>query len=143
MWRIGSEAEIRWIQENTAGGVRSTCAIPPMFEAYGTLELAGTGDHEPTSRPEEWARHDRAVLRVLGDHTATQPWWLGFLETGASDIVFDDVPQVTLYANWHYVLIEAGPRQAGSWRTEGWGEDLPDLMFPPDRSWLFSTLWDD
>jgi hypothetical protein len=41
------------------------------------------------------------------------------------------------------VLIEAGPEQAGSWRAECWKGVLPDLMFPADRSWLFSTLWDD
>jgi len=42
-------------------------------------------------------------------------------------------------------LIEAGPEQAGSWRA-AWGRwkgVLPDVMFPVDRSWLASTLWDD
>ncbi len=48
-----------------------------------------------------------------------------------------------LYAGWPYVLIEAGPQQAGEWRDERWKGILPDLMFPADRSWLFSTLWDD
>jgi hypothetical protein len=37
-----------------------------------------------------------------------------------------------------------GPEQASVWG----GDDrykgvLPDLMFPVDRSWLLSTLWDD
>jgi hypothetical protein len=42
------------------------------------------------------------------------------------------------------VLIEAGPEQAGVWRErEHWKCPLPDLMFPVDRSWLVSTLWDD
>jgi hypothetical protein len=48
-----------------------------------------------------------------------------------------------LNASWGYVLVEAGPEEAGAWRRGGWGEDLPDLMFPSDRTWLFSTLWDD
>lgn len=43
-----------------------------------------------------------------------------------------------------YVLVEAGPEQAGVWRDrEHWKSPLPDLIFPADRSWLFSTLWDD
>ena len=45
------------------------------------------------------------------------------------------------------MLVEAGPRQAASWRTSDvgrfWERALPDLMFPADRSWLVSTLWDD
>lgn len=43
-----------------------------------------------------------------------------------------------------YVLVEAGPEQAGVWRDqEHWKNPLPDLIFPADRSWLFWTLWDD
>jgi hypothetical protein len=41
---------------------------------------------------------------------------------------------------------EAGDRRSGdgrAWRRDGWKGVLPDLMFPADRSWLFSTLWDD
>ena len=54
---------------------------------------------------------------------------------------------VTLYPGWHYVLVEAGPEQAATWRKQDlgslWKGMLPNLMFPADRSWLFSTLWDD
>ena len=51
---------------------------------------------------------------------------------------------MTLYADWGYVLIGAGPEQAGRWRADDvWKGALPDLMFPADRSWLISTLWDD
>jgi hypothetical protein len=144
-WRIGTDADVSWIQDNTDYGVQINCAIPPVFEAYATLELAGTGDHEVT-RPlsEAWARHDAAVISILAEYTTPQPWWLGFLETGVSDIVFHDAPKVALYAHWPYVLVEAGPEQAAAWRSDDdWGEALPDVMFPADRSWLFTTLWDD
>jgi len=54
------------------------------------------------------------------------------------------VPKVRLYADWGYVLIEAGPDQARRWRAyDLWKGVLPDLMFPGDRAWLVSTLWDD
>ena len=47
----------------------------------------------------------------------------------------------------HDRLIEAGPEQAAKWRLSGpwsfWKGALPNLMFPADRSWLVSTLWDD
>ena len=83
---------------------------------------------------------------MLGRHAAPQLWWLGYLDTGGgSDIIFPDAPRVSLYANWAYVLIEAGPEQGATWRPDyNWkGTVLPDLIFPADHSWLFSTLWDD
>jgi hypothetical protein len=141
-WRIGGEAEVAWIRENTGVSFAITSAIPPVFEAYATLELPGTGDHDASSPLEDQGRHDAAVLAVLSEHSAAQPWWLGYLERGpGDDIVFDNVRKVRPGPNndgW-YVLVEAGPEQAGGWR----GHDLPDLMFPADRSWLVSTLWDD
>lgn len=144
MWRIGNEAEVAWIEERTPGGLAITSAIPPVFAAYATLELPGTGNQEVTSRIDELQDgHDATVLAVLREHTAAQPWWLGYLETGASDVVFHDAPRVKIYADWPYVLVAAGPEQAASWREPGWKGVLPDLIFPADRSWLVSTLWDD
>lgn len=139
-WRIGSEAQVSWIEEGTtwAGD-----AIPAVFDAYATIELPGTGHHDATDLPAQWDAHDRAVLAILSKETASPPWWLGFLDTGASDVVFPSAPKTMLYASWGYVLVEAGPEEARTWRRDGWGEDLPDLIFPADRTWLFSTLWDD
>jgi hypothetical protein len=142
-WRIGRNAEITWIQENTASGLTITSAIPPVFEAYATLELPSTGDHDPASVLEDQDRHDTSVLAVLSEHSGAQPWWLGYLDTGATDVVFYDAPKVKLYAGWWYVLIEASPEQAGLWRDDRLKGALPDLMFPAGRSWLVSTLWDD
>jgi len=86
-------------------------------------------------------------VHELVTHTATQSWWLGYLDTGAHDVVFDHAPTVALYWDWHYVLVEAGPEQALGWRTGhlrgGLSGALPDLFFPADRSWLVSALWDD
>lgn len=117
-----------------------------MFEAYATL--ADPGALEPDQLAEERRRvedhFDDAVLRVLVAHTAAQRWWLGFLETGASDVVFCDAARVKVYG-CGYVLVEAGPFEARTWRNDWgrWHTGLPDLMFPADRSWLFSSLWDD
>jgi len=144
-WRIGGDAEIAWIRENTEICRAITSAIPPVFEAYATLELPATGEHDPQSWLEDPDRHDAAVLAVLGEHTAIQPWWLGYLDTGASDVIFCDSPKVSLLPTHDYVMIEAGHAQAASWRAawDRWKGALPDLMFPADRSWLVSTLWDD
>jgi hypothetical protein len=137
-WHIGTSAEVAWIADGTSVGATITAAIPPVFEAYATVVLPHGGEGQD--------QHDRAVLALLSEQSAGQPWWLGYLDTGADDIVFPDAPKVTLYAGWHYVLVEAGPEQAVTWRqSDGsfWKGALPNLMFPADRSWLVSTLWDD
>jgi hypothetical protein len=137
-WRIGTDAEVAWIAEGTSIGRTVTAAIPPVFEAYATVMVA-YGD--------ERIKHDRAVLALLAEQSPDQRWWLGYLDTGVDDIVFPDAPEVTMYAGWRYVLVEAGPEQVAAWRPRdgrsfGTG-DLPNLMFPADHSWLVSTLWDD
>lgn len=140
-WRVGGEAEVAWIRDNTKVSFAITSAIPPVFAAYATLELPGSGDHLSASSLEDPDRHNAGVLALLSEHSAAQPWWLGYLDTGGADIVFNDVRKVRPGPNndgW-YVLVEAGPEQAGVWRER----ELPDLMFPADRSWLLSTLWDD
>jgi hypothetical protein len=142
-WRIGTDAEVAWITDGTSMGRTITAAIPPVFEAYATVALPYAGE----GQDEAQAQHDRAVLALLSGQSPDQPWWLGYLDTGADDIVFPDAPKVTLYYGWDYVLVEAGPEQAATWRQWGdwsfWKGALPNLMFPPDRSWLVSTLWDD
>ena len=138
-WRIGTDAETAWIANGTSTSRTITAAIPPVFEAYATVVLPYEGQGQD--------QHDQAVLAPLSEQSADQPWWLGYLDTGADDIVFPDAPKVTLYYGWHYVLVEAGPEQAATWRQYGdWSfckGALPNLMFPADRSWLVSTLWDD
>jgi hypothetical protein len=137
-WRIGTEKEVTWIADGTSTGMAITAAIPPVFEAYVTLVRPGGAGQD---------KHDRAVLELLSEYSAAQPWWLGYLDTGTDDVVFPHAPMVTLYAGWHYVLVEAGPEQAATWRRNDlgsfWTGVLPNLMFPADRSWLVSTLWDD
>ena len=138
-WRIGTDADVAWVANGTSVGRTITAAIPPVFDAYATVVLPYGGEGQD--------KHDRAVLGLLREQSASQPWWLGYLDTGADDIVFPGVPMVTLYSGWHYVLVEAGPEQAATWRQHGpwsfWKGALPNLMFPADRSWLISTLWDD
>ena len=130
-WRIGTDAEVAWIANGTSTGRTITAAIPPVFDAYATVVLPYGGEGQEV--------HDHAVLGLLSEHSAGQPWWLGYLDTGADDIVFPHAPMVTLYSGWHYVLVEAGPEQAATWRRSGpwsfWKGALPNLMFPIARGW--------
>ncbi len=148
-WRVGTQAEVAWIVSGTSPGLTITAAIPPVFESYATIVLPGSdpGQSDAGHSDAEQETHDRAVLALLSEYSADQPWWLGYLDTGADDVVFHHAPMVTLYSGWHYVLVEAGPEQAGSWRQYDFGSFwkgvLPNVLFPADRSWLVSTLWDD
>jgi hypothetical protein len=135
-WRLGADPDVAWINEGTFAGAAITTAIPPIFASYCTLEL-------PPTRTAELARHEQAVIELLTDQTPEQPWWLGYLETGASDVVFPYAPRTTVYSGYGYALVEAGPQQAATWRREPFNWTLPELMFPTDRSWLVSTMWDD
>ncbi|MDQ3627843.1 MAG: hypothetical protein M3419_03350 [Actinomycetota bacterium] len=136
-WQIGTASDVAWIATHTTPGLSITAAVPPVFEAYATY-------YEPEGITT--VTHERAVVRQLIDCTPEQPWWLGYLETGAHDVVFDHTAKVSLYSDWPYVLVEAGPEQALTWRTGHMRAQygaLPDLFFPADRSWLVSALWDD
>jgi hypothetical protein len=137
-WRIGTDTEVSWIAEGTEICRAITSAIPPVFEAYATVIVPGERD--------ERDHCDEQLLDLLDELSGDQPWWLGYLDTGSDGVVFPDAPGVTLYAGWKYVLVQAGPEQAASWRPDGFGAArgvLPDIIFPSDRSWLLSRLWDD
>lgn len=136
-WRIGTDADVAWIDSGTSMGVSITAAIPPVFAAYATVLLPDSD--------EERDKRDRAISALLTEESTGQQWWLGYLDTGADDVIFPDAPMVTLYTGWRYVLVEAGPTQAATWRRHDRGTygALPNLIFPADHSWLVSTLWDD
>ncbi|MEU7780914.1 hypothetical protein ACIP95_03130 [Micromonospora parva] len=135
-WRIGTAGDVAWFAGQTTQGLSITAAIPPVFDAYATF-------HPPDGVG--FAAHERAVVDELVACTPDQPWWLGYLDTGAHDVVFPRAPRVSLYSDYPYVLVEAGPEQALTWRVGHMRGDgpLPDLFFPADRSWLVSALWDD
>jgi hypothetical protein len=135
-WPVGTASAADWITKGTTIDRTITSGIPPVFGAYATVVL-------PADEPEQETR-DRAMLAVLSAHAAEQPWWLAYLDTGGSDIVFEDAPKVPIYhLDWRYVLVAAGSEQAATWRKDEWRGALPDVVFPADRSWLISTLWDD
>lgn len=162
-WRIGGPDEVRWIDDAVDElGFTVTVAVPPVFAAYATVVIPGDGEDEREVAAAKRA-HDLSLLVVLRRHTVPQPWWLGYLETGVADLVFPQAPRTVLHT-WPYVVVEAGPDQAEHWRTDDpqtpavsddpdgrwertrwtpWHSALPELMFPADRSWLVSTLWDD
>ena len=134
-WRIGTDVDVSWIRGSTPGGLEITSAIPPLFPDYATIVVPDDARKQNTD----------LVVQVLREHSREQNWWLGFLDTNDSDLVFPEAPRVSLYAEWNYVLVLAGPDEASSWRDDFLSHHGPgpDLIFPTDRSWLMSWLWDD
>jgi hypothetical protein len=108
-------------------GLSITASIPRVFAAYATLvfPLGLESSRDQTRTAED--RFDDALLRVLCAHTEPQPWWLGFLDTGASDVVLEEAPRVLIYSAWNYVLVQARPREARTWRADEsrWFTALP------------------
>ena len=98
---MGTDAEVLWIVGGTTSGLTVTSAIPPVFDAYATIVIPDTAKRRES--------HDQAILALLSEQSAHQPWWLGYIETGADDTVFPDAPKVTLYAGWPYVVVRQGP----------------------------------
>jgi hypothetical protein len=88
-WQIGGSDEVAWIATNTRPGRTIATAIPPFFDAYATVTVPGP--------PEDKRLSDEALLALLRAQEPQQPWWLGYLETGASDVVFSRAPRVQLY----------------------------------------------
>jgi hypothetical protein len=85
-WCIGSGRDIQWIRDGTEPGRQVTAAIPPAFADYATLALGGEADLSRDVHQERC--QDLALVELLRRHTRQQSWWLGYLDTGASDIVF-------------------------------------------------------
>ncbi len=135
----GGSPVVDWITGATRLGHTITAAIPPAFSRYATVLI-----------PEEDGAKtlaDAALVQVLHLQTPDQPWWLGYLDTGLADVVDSAAPRVSIYVGWPYVLRQGGPQQALTARTNSnstpWHSALPELVFPADRSWLVSTMWDD
>lgn len=143
-WRTGTQDEAAWINAEVTGGLSIAASVPPIFAAYATIAfpLDLEAGREQMRQFED--RFDDALTRVLAAHTAPQPWWLGFLDTGASDVVLPNAERVLVYG-CRYVLVQAGPREARTWRDDAGRcfTALPELIFPADRSWFVSSLWDD
>lgn len=127
---------VEWIDAGTSICRTIHSAIPPGFAAYATIVV-----------PSDGAKRDRAdsvLVETLTAHTAEQRWWLGYLDKGHADLVDPAAPKVLLYAGWSYVLLPGSSHDALEARSSTpWSSALPELVFPVDRSWLVSTLWDD
>ncbi len=136
-WRLGTASDVAFITAATTNRTAIGSTIPPIYGAYCKVEIPRW------SKASELLEHERAVMELLTESTGQQTWWLGYLDTGAHDVVFPFAPRTIPFYGHGYVLVEAGPEQAATWREEGWNWALPDLMFPTDRSWVISTGWDD
>lgn len=105
-WMVGGQAEVEWIAEGTGSGPQITTAIPPRYAAYATLANAGAPDLPPRYAPR--ASPGFRVCRRAAPPQRDDGVVAGYLDTGASDIVFWDVMKVTVYCGWEYASCSLG-----------------------------------
>ena len=119
-WRIGTAAEVDWIASATSVGRTLIAAIPAVFDAYATYFDEYALRHLDDDQAWSIESQEHAVVDQLLNVSGVQPWWLGYLDTGAHDVVFPQAPRVSLYSVWPHVLVEAGAEQALTWRVGGY-----------------------
>lgn len=131
-------AATRWIADGTHAGRDITSAIPPVFGAYATItheydEGWGGGSHERNMLRD---RVD-ALLPHLKSVSGDSDIWFGFRRDAAYQIGHEEREIDDIYApGWLY--------QFATGRLDAIAPGLlPELVWPADRSWLLSNLWDD
>lgn len=122
------DEHISWIRHDGAAFGTLQYAIPGGFEAYGVLDL-----------PQDIVPIEDALLSTLGVSPADQVL-AGWIDRGPWPAPAGD--EHVLYTGWKYRLRRVPASELSGLPTEGVGS-FPDLLFPPDRSWLVSLLWDD
>jgi hypothetical protein len=122
------DQEVAWLrQESTVFGTLRY-AIPGGFEAYGALDL-----------PRNISPIEEPLLDTLASDES-EPLIAGWIDRGPWPPPPGD--EHVLYSGWRYRLRRVAPSEVAGLPTEGEGS-FPDLLFPPDRTWLVSLLWDD
>jgi hypothetical protein len=135
----GGSPVVDWITRSTRRDRTVISAIPLGFVRYATVVV-----------PEDDAaktRADAALVEVLQAHTPEQPWWLGYLDTGVADLVDPDAPEGVgvrrIGPTCCCRAVAACPDRAKQRRQHALAQRPAELVFPADRSWLVSTMWDD
>ena len=122
------DEDVDWIRGNDAAFGTLRFAIPSGYEAYGVLDL-----------PADIVPIEDALLSALGVDPADQ-LVAGWIDRGPWSTPAGD--EHVLYSGWRYRLRRVAAADLSGLPTEGEGS-FPDMLFPPDRSWLVSLLWDD
>ena len=122
------DEDVDWIRQSGAAFGTLRYAIPDGFEAYGVLDL-----------PADIVPVETSLLGGLGVEPDDQ-LVAGWIDCGPWPAPAGD--EHVLYTGWAYRLRRVHASMLAGLPTEGEGS-FPDLLFPPDRSWLVSLLWDD
>ncbi|WP_133767040.1 hypothetical protein [Amnibacterium kyonggiense] len=121
------DEDVAWIRRATAVGGTLRSAIPGGFDVYGLLDVS-------EARPTE-----DALLRAVAPEPSTE-LIAGWIDRGPYPPHPGD--EHVLYSGWRYRFQRIESACLFGLPAEGEG-GFPDLLFPDDRSWLISLLWDD
>ena len=126
MTRVRDE-DVAWIRQNTFVGDTIRSAVPSGFDVYGLLDL-----------DEDRATEDVLLQAVAPEDDAELI--AGWLARGRCKPRPGD--DHVLYSGWRYRLRAVDAAALRGLPAQGEG-GFPDLLFPLDRSWVVSLLWDD
>lgn len=121
------DEDVAWIRRGTVVSETIRSAIPEGFDVYGLLDIS---EERPT---------EDALLAAVTADSNTQ-LVAGWIDRGPYPPQPGD--EHVLYSGWRYRFRRTKASQLQGLPAEGDG-GFPDLLFPPDRSWLISLLWDD
>lgn len=165
-WRVGTAADVEWITRSTPRGMEITSAIPPIFDDYATIVIPEGDDarirhvdvilHHLRARSGEhrwWLGYldtgaDGDVLPAASRTPLYAGWSYALVLAGPDQAASwrrgRGTPVASASAtNWVVGSSPSSEPPAVLPEPMGWRDPGPDLVFPEDRSWLVSWLWDD
>lgn len=122
------EREVNWLREGNGPAGTLSYALPGRFDVYGAIDL-----------PDEISPTEDTLLSALAPNPAAA-LLAGWIDRGPWPPPHGD--EFVLYWGWRYRFRWVLPAELQGLPSEG-EDSFPDLLFPPDRSWLVSLLWDD
>lgn len=124
------DAALEWIRHGVAVGYSLASALPAGFAVYGVLDL------------DDAAEQDLALLDALCGRPTDVVLAGRIVRNAAAESEAGD--EHVLYSGWRYRirLTSLGEVRRRVERDPD-PHRLPDLLLPPDRDWMVTTLWDD
>lgn len=122
------DADVDWLRLNNGAAGTLGYAIPGYFAVYGAMNL-----------PDEIAATEDRLLDALAPESGEE-LIAGWIDRGPWPPPAGD--EHVIYWDWKYRLRRVQSSDLRGLPGEG-ERCFPDLLFPINRSWLVSMLWDD
>jgi hypothetical protein len=124
-----TDEDVAWIRDGTSVSRTIRSAIPDGYDVDGLVDLV-----------EDGGRTESRLLTALGI-AADEELVAGWIDRDG--LMTEAGDEHLLYATWRYRIRIVRTAELEGRLHPDVHDDFPDLLFPRDRAWLVSTLWDD